>query len=206
MDTLLRIDSSGKGSQSVTQQLTKAFVERWQEANPQGKLVSRDLMVSELPYVNENIVGAYYTAVDQLTQSQKQLLQPSEEMIAELFAANTWVFGVPMYNFAAPAVFKAYIDLIIRAGKTFSYEGGSPKGLLENKKLYVITASGADYSLPAMQSMDFLEPYVRTIFGFVGVQDITFIKVFGHQPAIVEEQIGKAKAKIEELLQVAVAV
>jgi len=98
-------------------------------------------------------------------------------------------------------VFKAYIDLVVRAGKTFSYEGGRPKGLLDNKRLFVITASGGDYTSEPMKSLDFVEPYVRAIMSFVGVTDITFLKAHGTHPEAVAATSEAARHSIDQLLQ-----
>lgn len=163
MANLLHLDSSAKGSMSVTRPLTQYFAELWQEKHRDGKVVYRDLLKSELKFVNDEIVGAYYTAPDQLTAQQKTTLAKSDELIKELVEADTYVFGVPMYNFSVPAVFKAYVDLIVRVGQTFVFEEGRPKGLLQNKSLIVITSSGADYSEAPWKAMDFVEPYLRAI-------------------------------------------
>lgn len=200
MTTLLHIDSSGKGSLSVTQPLTTHFAQKWQEANPSGKIIHRHLGESNLQFVNAELVAAYYTPSDKLTGEQRKLLEQSDQLISELIAADFYVFGVPMYNFSVPAVFKAYIDLVVRAGKTFSYEGGRPNGLLDGKRLFVITASGGDYSSEPMKSMDFVEPYVRAIMSFTGVKDITFIKAHGSNPEAIAATSEAATRSIDQLL------
>ncbi|HEY9773096.1 MAG TPA: NAD(P)H-dependent oxidoreductase [Planktothrix sp.] len=200
MSTLLHIDSSGKGSLSVTQPLTAYFARKWQEANPSGEVIHRHLGESNLQFVNAGLVGAFYTPSDKLTSEQKVLLEQSDRLIDELIAADVFVFGVPMYNFSVPAIFKAYIDLVVRAGKTFSYEGGRPQGLLANKRLFVITASGGDYSSQQMKGLDFVEPYVSAIMSFIGVSDITFIKAHGTNPEIVSTTSEAAMRSIDQLL------
>lgn len=200
MATLLHIDSSGKGSLSVTQPLTAHFAEKWREANPSGRIIHRHLGESNLHFVNAELVAAFYTPSDKLTGEQRKLLEQSDLLISELIAADVYVFGVPMYNFAVPAVFKAYIDLVVRAGKTFSYAGGRPKGLLDNKRLILITASGGDYTSETMKSLDFVEPYVRAIMNFIGVTDITFIKAHGSNPEVIAATSDAAKRSIDQLL------
>ena len=197
MSKLLHLDSSGKGSLSVTRPLTEYFASKWKESNPAGQVIYRDLMQSNLQFVNADTVGAFYTPEDKLMPEQRKVLAASNSLISELLDADTYVFGVPMYNFAIPAVFKAYIDLVVRAGKTFSYEGGKPAGLLLNRKLIVITASGADYKTEPAKSLDFVEPYIRTIMKFVGVMDITFIKAHGHDPETISTTTKAAKDTID---------
>lgn len=205
MSKLLHIDSSGRGSTSVTQSLTAYFAKKWQEANPQATIIHRNLGDSDLQFVNAEIVAAYYTPEDQQTPEQKNLLAQSNVLLSEIFDADTYVFGVPMYNFGVPAVFKAYIDLIARAGKTFSYDNGRPKGLLTNKKAFIITASGGAYDAEPMKSFDFVEPYLRAVLGFLGVTDITFIKAHGSNPETIATTTEQAMKSVDQLLQPALA-
>lgn len=205
MATLLHIDSSGKGSLSVTQPLTAHFAQKWQDANPSGRIIHRHLGESNLQFVNAELVAAFYTPSDKLTDEQRKLLEQSDQLISELTAADVYVFGVPMYNFAVPAVFKAYIDLIARAGKTFSYEGGRPKGLLTGKQAFVITASGGDYSSEPMKGMDFVEPYIRAVMNFLGVTDTTFVKAHGSNPESIAATSKAAMRSIDQLLSPATA-
>jgi FMN-dependent NADH-azoreductase len=202
MATLLHIDSSGKGSMSVTRPLTAYFADQWKAANPDGKIIYHDLLKSELQFVNEEIVGAYYTPEDKQTDHQKSVVAKSNQFTQELLEADTYVFGVPMYNFTVPAVFKAYLDLTVRAGKTFSYVDGVPKGLLQNKRLIVVSSSGADYSEPPMSAYNFVEPYLRVIYGFQGVSDITVISAPGRDPESIASASKKAQEQLNGLVRV----
>lgn len=200
MDKLLHLDSSGRGTLSVTQPVTAYFAKKWKEANPQGAVIHRNLAESDLQFVDSELVAAFYTPESQQSPEQKTLLTQSNTLLAELFDADTYVLGVPMYNFGVPAVFKAYIDLVVRVGKTFLYENGRPSGLLTNKRLVVVTASGGDYSTEPMKSMDFVEPYVRAVFSFIGVTDITFIRVHGLTPEIIAATSDEAMRAVDQLL------
>ncbi|CAM6003211.1 unnamed protein product [Sphagnum balticum] len=200
MPKLLQIDSSGKGSGSVTRPLTKFFAEQWQASNRSGEVVYRDLMKSDLKFVDEETVGAYFTPEDKQTDRQKQALAKSNLLVDEILSADTIVIGTPMYNFIVPAVFKAYLDLVIRAGKTFSYESGTPKGLLGGKKLIIISSSGGDYSQPPMKSYDFVEPYLRAIFGFLGITDITYLTAPGRDPETIAKTSKAVQEEIKKLL------
>lgn len=204
MSTLLHIDSSGKSTFSVTQPLTAYFAEKWKQATPGGKIIYRHLGDSNLQFLNAEVITGFNTPSEKLSEEQKSLLKQSDELLAELEAADIYLFGVPMYNFSVPAVFKAYIDLVVRANKTFSFAGGAPKGLLANKKLVVVTASGADYSSGPAKAMDFIEPYVRAIMTFIGVTDITFIKAHGTNPEAINASSEQAKRAIDELIPQAV--
>ncbi|HTD53905.1 MAG TPA: NAD(P)H-dependent oxidoreductase [Silvibacterium sp.] len=180
MPTLLHIDSSPLGDASVSRQLTKEFVENWKEANPNGKIVTRDLTSTPLKPVTAEWVGAAYTPEGARTPEQRELLAASDVLVAELEDADEYVFGVPMHNFGIPSVFKLWIDLIARAGKTFSYANGTPEGLLRGKKATFLVAAGGRYDAgTALASFNFVEPYLRAVFGFLGVTDIRFITAGG---------------------------
>lgn len=200
MTKLLHIDSSGRGSISVTQALNAHFANKWKRANPNGTIIYRDLSESNLQFVNADLIAAFHTPGDKLTAEQNKLLEQSNQLISELVEADEYLFGVPMYNFSVPAVFKAYIDLVVRAGKTFSYATGRPKGLLLNKKLIVVIASGGDYSAEPAKNLDFVEPYLRTVMNFLGIADISFIKAHGHDAETVSRTTHAAKAAITRLL------
>jgi FMN-dependent NADH-azoreductase len=125
-------------------------------------------------------VGAAYTPEEARTPQQKELLAVSDVLLAELEQADEYVFGVPMHNFGVPSVLKLWIDQIARAGRTFSYAGGSPKGLLMGKKATFIVATGGIYDAQTqMASFNFVEPYLRSVFGFLGVTDATFLTAGG---------------------------
>src|SRR5262249_50276082 len=115
MSTLLRIDSSPLGREaSISRQLTTDFEKQWLAANPGGRVITRDLMTTELPPVTAEWIGAAYTPEAALTQGQKGVLAISDMLIAELQAADEYVIGVPMYNFSIPAVLKLWIDQVAR--------------------------------------------------------------------------------------------
>ena len=204
MSKLLQIDSSGMGKSSVTRPLTAYFADKWKAANPEGETVYRDLISSQIPIATPEFTSAIFTPADQLSDSQRATLSVSDEFLAELMSADTYVFGVPMYNFSVPGVFKLYIDQIVRAGKTFSFANGAPQGLLKNKRLVIITASGADYSVPPMDKFNFVEPYLRAIFGFMGVQNVEVVSVSGRDPQIIAQQSDLAKKKLDAILSTAV--
>ncbi len=181
MKTLLRIDSSSHVTDaSFSRQLTNEFVDNWKKNNPGAKLITRDLVSITIPIVTEEWIKAVYTPADNQTTEQKAVLALSDKLIAELQEADEYVFGVSMYNFSIPAAMKLWIDQTVRAGKTFTYENGTPKGLLLNKKANFILASGGEYQAGSPYApYNFVEPYLRAIFGFLGVVDIKFINLGG---------------------------
>jgi len=180
MPTLLHLDSSPLGESSISRHLTNEFTQTWKSANPNGKIITRDLATTTIPPVSAALVGAMYTPADALTPAQKELLTLSDTLVAELFAADEYVIGVPMHNFGVPSVLKLWIDQIARVNKTFSYATGTPVGLLTGKKATILIASGGIYDAgTAMASYNFVEPYLRTLLGFLGVTDVTAIAAGG---------------------------
>ena len=181
MSTLLRIDSSPlhEGA-SFSRQLTSEFVEKWKKTHPEGNVVTRDVTLTALSPVDSAWIGAAHTPKSQLTSRQHEILALSNELIEELKAADEYVIGVAMHNFSIPAALKLWIDQIARAGETFSYENGAPAGLLKNKKATFLVASGGVYDKGSSGfAMNFIEPYLKSLFSFIGVTETQFISASG---------------------------
>ena len=171
---LLQIDSSARTS-SVTRRLTAKFAEEWRKKHPDGEVIQRDLSVTAPPLITDDWGGTYLED-SMLTPAQRAYLSASDELIDEIKAADTIVIGAPMYNFSIPSSLKAWIDQIVRKGKTFAYGPNGQQGLLVKKKVVIVTSRGGAYEKgTASEAFDFQEPYLRHILGFIGVTDVTFI-------------------------------
>jgi FMN-dependent NADH-azoreductase len=180
MPTLLHLDSSPLYGRSVSRELTAAFVTEWKASHPNGKVVYRDVNAIAIPPVSAEWVGAVYTPENARSPQQKELLSLSDSLVAELDRADEYVIGVPMHNFGVPSALKLWIDQIARVGKTFSYADGKPKGLLTGKKATFIVATGGIYDAQTqMASFNFVEPYLRSVFGLLGVTDAKFLTAGG---------------------------
>jgi FMN-dependent NADH-azoreductase len=180
MPTLLQIDSSPRIDASVSRALSSHFVDVWKAGHPGGTVVPRDLAAIDIPPVSATWIAAAFTPAENRTPEQRAALQLSDRLVAELKAADEYVISVPMYNFGIPAVLKLWIDQIARAGETFAYVDGAPKGLLTGKKATFLTASGGSYDEgTALASFNFVAPYLRTVFAFLGVTDSSFINAGG---------------------------
>ena len=179
MPTLLHVDSSPLES-SISRELTREFVSTWKAAHPDGKVIYRDLAKVAPKPVDATWVGAAFTPEGGRTAEQKEALALSDELIGELEAADEYVFGVAMHNFSIPSVLKLWIDQVCRTGKTFAYGEGGIKGLLQGKKATVLVASGGVYEpgTPA-GALNFVEPYLRSVLGFIGVTDVKFVTAGG---------------------------
>ena len=192
MPTLLEIESSPVNREtSVSRDLTARYVQQWKRAHPDGTVITRDLNSSGLPVISAEWITAMQTPAEKRTRAQRDALLLSDTLIAELQAADEYVFGVPMHNFTVPSVLRLWIDQVARAGKTFRYVNGAPAGLLSGKKAHFIIASGGHYAAGTpMAAYDFVQPYLRTIFGFMGVTDTTFV-VAGGTAALASGKIDR---------------
>src|SRR5258706_932130 len=130
---LLQIDSSARAS-SVTRRLTARFVEEWKKNHPEGNVITRDLSATVLPQITD-YWGGTYLEESKLTPMQRSYLSVSDELIAEVESADVIVIGAPMYNHTISAPLKAWIDQIVRMGKTMRYGVDGPRGLLKDKRV-----------------------------------------------------------------------
>ncbi|MBS1992102.1 MAG: NAD(P)H-dependent oxidoreductase [Cyanobacteria bacterium SZAS LIN-3] len=204
MTKILHVDSSSRSATSVTRQLSKYLTEGLQKSHPGSAVKYRDLIEEHLPFASELGISALYTPAEHRTPDQKKAYAFVESQANDIVDSDIYVFGVPMYNFTVPAVFKAFIDLIVVPGKTFAYEAGVIKPMLKNKKAFVVTASGGSYDEPPMNGLDFVEPYLRAVLGFMGVTDVTFVKAAGHSDDEVRLAVEKAKKAIDDICAVKV--
>jgi FMN-dependent NADH-azoreductase len=179
MPTLLNIQSSPRGRNSISRTLSHDFVTAWQAKHPDGKVVLRDLAEIDLPYVGIPWITGIFLPADEHTAEMRRALAVSDELIAELFSADEILIGTPMYNFTVPANLKAWIDLIVRPRVTHS---GPPerKGLVTGKSCKIIIASGGTYDegLPAAAS-DYESGYLKRILAFIGITDVEIILAGG---------------------------
>ncbi|QHN05241.1 FMN-dependent NADH-azoreductase [Granulicella sp. WH15] len=193
MPTLLKIDASPRGDYSVSRNLTTIFTEEWTK-NYSGTVVERDLFKTDLPFVDVPWMMGAYTPAEQHSPEIQKTIKISNDLVDELLAADHIVLGTPMYNFATPAITKAYIDHIVRVGRTFST---SYEGLAKGKKLTIIIASGGVYTPGAhMEAYNAESGYLKQIFGFIGITDVNIVLAGGSNalntgektlPQVVEE-------------------
>jgi FMN-dependent NADH-azoreductase len=179
MPTLLHLDSSPLES-SISRELTREFVKTWKNAHPDGTVTYRNLAANTPKPVDTAWIYSSFTPEASRTPEQKATLALSDELIAELERADEYVFGVAMHNFSIPSVLKLWIDQIVRSGRTFVYAESGPQGLLLGKKATILAASGGVYQAGTPASaLNFVDPYLKTILGFIGVTDVTFVTAGG---------------------------
>lgn len=166
-NTVLHIDVSPRHEASVSRTLSAQVVEKLDA----DKVIYRDLS-QPVSLLDETWVQSTFTPEGDRTDDQKGSLSESDVLVGEIQAADTIVIGTPIYNFHGPAALKAWVDQVARAGVTFHYTENGPEGLLKDKKVIVTVASGGvQIGTPA----DFLTPYLKFFFGFVGINDVTFL-------------------------------
>ncbi|NJO78803.1 MAG: FMN-dependent NADH-azoreductase [Cyanobacteria bacterium RM1_2_2] len=203
MTHLLHIDTSPRGERSFSRRLTQKFISEWKAAHPADTVTYRDLGHQPPPAVDEAWIAAAYSAPADHTPEQAEAIRLSDHLINELLAADRYVFGVPMYNFSIPANFKAYIDQVVRPGRTFAVTDQGYQGLVHSKKALVITAEGAQYQAGTPTAdYNFHEPYIRTILGFMGITDINFIHADGLAMGdeMREKSLNEATAAIQSAI------
>ncbi len=208
MAHLLHIDSSPRGERSHSRRMTREFVEQWKQANPADTVTYRDIGRNPVPHVDEPWIAAAFTPPEQRTPELWEAIRISDRLVDEFLAADIYVIGVPMYNFSVPSPFKAYIDQIVRTGRTVAFEpddaANAFKPLVLGKKMFIIEARGDSGFQPGgrYEKMNHHDPYLVTVFGFMGITDITFIHVendeYGGQK--LADSIAAARTQIAQLV------
>ncbi|WP_414512857.1 FMN-dependent NADH-azoreductase [Nostoc sp. PCC 9305] len=202
MVNILHIDSSPRGERSHSRELSKEFVSAWKAAHPEDAIAYRDLGHYPVPHVDEAWIAAAFSPPETHTPELTEALRISDELVDEFLAADRYVFGVPMYNFNIPSIFKAYIDQIVRINRTVALDAQGFKGLVQSKKAVIITARGGDFSPTSpFVAYDFQEPYLRAIFGFIGLTDIQFINANSLNAGDARTQsLSEARAAIQDAI------
>ncbi len=204
MTKLLVVETSPRGDYSISRNMTRRFVAEWQAANPSGAVVERDLVDTHLPFVTAPWLQAYFTPPQQHSSEMKEALRLSDELVAEILAADHIVIATPVYNYNVPAALKAWVDHIVRKGMTLGVDG---RGLVTGKKATVLLASGGVYTEGSpIRDRDIASQYLRLILNVIGITDVTMIAGGGAKMvdmgeqtmeafiASVEPEIGRAAA------------
>lgn len=200
MAGILHLDASPRGERSISRQLSREFIAGWKRLHPADTVVYRDVGHNLVPHVTEAWVVGAFTPPETHPADAQAAMRLSDVLIDEFLAADRYVFGVPMHNFGVPSTFKAYVDQIVRVGRTFSADG---KGLALSKKMLIFSARGGNYAPGSpMQAFDHQEPWLRAVFGFIGISNIGFVHAEGVNTGDEARQAGLkcAREQIEELV------
>lgn len=184
MTQLLHLDVSPRdNSRSHSRALTKKFIDVWLSAHPDDSVIYRDIGHHPPPFVDQAWIAAAFTPPEERTPQMRAVLQVSDNLVDELLTADILVIGLPMYNFGVPAAFKSYIDQIVRIRRTFNFDPDDQKQpykpLVHNKRIFVIVATGdSGYERGGrFAQLNHLDPHLRTVFGFIGITDLSFVHV-----------------------------
>ncbi|MFN3322556.1 MAG: FMN-dependent NADH-azoreductase [Bryobacteraceae bacterium] len=206
---VLHIDSSARRNRSHTRRLSALCIEELLRRCPGMEVIRRDLAASPPPPVSEQWIAGAFSKPAERTPAMREALRFSDELVDELLASDLYVFGVPMYNYSVPSVFKSYIDQIVRVGRTFAFDPSNHAhlytGLVQGKSLVVITARGeAGYGPDGPYWFrNHVERYLLDLFRFLGVDRIETIAVENDElgGAPLRESIRSAEARIIELAE-----
>ena len=175
MTNVLIIDSAATGDASVSRRLTGELETILRGRGP-VEIVRRDVGTTPVPHLTAATTSAIRSGQAD-TDAGRDALALSDALIAELKAADLVVIGAPMYNFGISSTLKAWFDHVLRAGITFRYSEAGPEGLLKGKKTIVVESRAGFYSSGPAAAMDSQEPHLRTLLGFMGLDDATFVRV-----------------------------
>ena len=198
---VLILNSSPAGEYSLTRKMVNEYVTQYKLKNPNAVFVNRDLAEHPLGFVDGQWLNAKFGMAESKGEMEERINALTDELVAEVLDADVIIAGVPVYNLTVPANFKAYIDQIVVAGKTFEYTAQGPKGLVPaGKKMVVMGASGTPYDTLTQYGLNFHAPYLKALFGFIGITDVTVIGASARGPEKVAEAMAEVKAKIDALV------
>jgi FMN-dependent NADH-azoreductase len=202
MTNILILDSASTGDASISRKLTDTLAAKLGR-RPGALIVRRDLGSEPIPHLHPETTAAIRGG-EASTERALEAVALSDRLVAELKAADILVIGAPMYNFGMPSTLKAWFDHVLRAGITFRYSEAGPEGLVKGTKAIVIEARGGLYSSGPAAAMDSQEPHLRTMLGFMGVDDVTFVRAekLGFGPEAAAAAIEAATAELDALAEV----
>lgn len=200
MTTVLFVKANNRpANQAVSVKLYEAFLASYKESHPNDTVVELDLYNEELPYVGVDMINGTFKAnrgLD-LTAEEAKAVAVADKYLDQFLTADKVVFGFPLWNLTIPAVLHTYIDYLNRAGKTFKYTPEGPVGLIGDKKVALLNASGGVYSEGPKAEVEMAVKYVASMMGFFGAKDIEKVVIEGHNqfPDKAEEIISTGLEK-----------
>jgi FMN-dependent NADH-azoreductase len=206
MSNILVLKSSVLGEGSASNQLVEQALELIRIQDPAVRVFTRDLVADPIPHLTPDAATAVRGG-EPANDRQISARALSNELIDELVSADTIVIGAPMYNFGIPSTLKSWFDYVLRAGVTFRYGEAGPVGLVNGKRAIVILTRGGLYSEGPAKAMDSQEPHLRTLLGFIGITDVTFVRAekLGFGPEHREQAIHSARLQIEDAVNQPIA-
>ena len=210
MPTLLHVDSSPRGDRSHSRRLSGEVAAAYAAAHPGTRVVHRDVGHTPPPFMTETTVAGFYTPPADRTPEMQHAVAVSDRLVGELLDADTLVLGVPMYNFGVPAALKAWIDQVVRIGKTFDFDPSLDNPyvpLVHGKQAFIASVSGgAGYGEGGdLASMNHQVPYLQQVLGFIGITDVSVVRVENAMAGdeVLAEEFARASGRTAELMGVA---
>ncbi|MBB4102341.1 FMN-dependent NADH-azoreductase [Allorhizobium borbori] len=201
MKQILMIEVSPRGRDSASRAVADTLAARLVDLYPSAKLVRRDIATECLPHLDGTTLRAISTKDPDEAARLQEAVRLSDTLTDELLASDLLVIATPMWNFGIPSALKAWIDLVIRPGRTFQYAEGGVFGLAKHKRAILVLASGGVFTDGPWQSWDYVEPYLRQILGFIGVTDVQTVRAQGMNiPALAPDAVSKAQDAVAELV------
>lgn len=205
MKTLLVINSSGRVTRSITRKLTERFAAAWRAGVPDAVVIHRDVGLNPPSFITEDWIAAAFA--NSSGQAGEGPLAESDALVDELIRSDAIVIGAPMYNFGAPAALKAYIDQIVRVGRTFAFEPGAEEPyvpLVPSKPVILVTATGGGGYEPGgpLAHLNLLEPHLEGVMGFIGLTEVHHVRVGFEefQDQRLSRAIAAAESRVDELI------
>lgn len=200
MKQILIIDVSPRGTESASRAVADTLAARLAAHYPSAKLVRRDLAAERLPHLDGTTLRAITTRDPTEAEHLRGAARQSDALTDELLASDLLVIATPMWNFGIPSALKAWIDLVVRPGRTFQYADGGVLGLAKGKKAILVLASGGVFTEGPWRPWDYVEPYLRQILSFIGITDVQTVRIEGMNiPDLAIGAVPKAKEAVEAL-------
>jgi FMN-dependent NADH-azoreductase len=198
---ILIISASPRGSESASRTTAQTLEARLRQEFPDAKYVYRDLAEEPLPHLDSNVLKAIASKDEKEVEAHREAGRLSDTLTEELLASDLLVIATPTWNFGIPSLLKAWIDLVVRPGKTFRYGDAGVDGLARGKRAILVIASGGVFTDGPWKPWDHVEPYLRQILKFIGIENVQIVRVEGlNVPPLAASAIPNAEKAINELV------
>ena len=177
MKKLLHIIATPRAGESRTLKVSASFIDSFMASHSGWEVEELNIFKENLPPLTVKQVNGKYVLLGgkDLSGELKEAWQGITAQIQRFLSADAYLISTPMWNFSIPYLLKQYIDIIVQPKYLFRYTDTGVEGLVKNKKMAVVISRGGDYSSEEMRKFDFQQSYLRSVFGFVGITDMTFI-------------------------------
>ena len=203
MKKLLHIIATPRVEESRTLKVSVSFLDEFTKSHPDWVVEELNLTKEDLPSLTVKRVNGKYILLGgkELSGEFKAAWQEIIQHIERFLSADAYLVSTPMWNFSIPYILKHYLDIIVQPKYLFQYTKTGVEGLVKNRKMMVITSRGGDYSIPEYRALDHQEPYLRAIFGYVGIKDMQFIiaQPMDMGEPLQAQNIQEAQGKAKEL-------